>query len=42
MTRVAKSKLSKQMTLRQFDHGYWMDTPKNYRAFWSRPERDSK
>ena len=26
MTRVAKGKLSKQMTLRQFDHGYWYAT----------------
>src|SRR2546426_11118623 len=26
MARVAKSKLSKQMTLRQFDHGYWYAT----------------
>jgi SAP domain-containing new25 len=26
MARVAKNKLSKQMTLRQFDHGYWYAT----------------
>src|SRR5258708_25457510 len=26
MLRVAKSKLSKKMTLRQFDHGYWYAT----------------
>jgi SAP domain-containing new25 len=26
MASVAKSKLSKQMTLRQFDHGYWYAT----------------
>src|SRR3954471_10935055 len=26
MARAAKSKLSRQMTLRQFDHGYWYAT----------------
>ena len=26
MARLARSKLSKQMTLRQFDHGYWYAT----------------
>src|SRR5258708_20225602 len=26
MPRMAKSKLSKKMTLRQFDHGYWYAT----------------
>jgi hypothetical protein len=26
MSKVAKSKLSKKMTLRQFDHGYWCAT----------------
>jgi hypothetical protein len=26
MARMSRSKLSKQMTLRQFDHGYWYAT----------------